>query len=84
MKKEITIYILDDNRYFGTMLKDKLSKSGRLVKYFQSEIEFISRLEEKPDIIILEKQFQKNKMLFNNRINEGLKFSFRNLLASLI
>jgi hypothetical protein len=84
MKKEITIYIIDDNRYFGTMLKDKLSKRGRLVKYFQSEIEFISRLEEKPDIIILEKQFQKNKMLFINRIIEGLKFSFRNLLASLI
>jgi hypothetical protein len=30
------------------------------------------------------KQFQKNELLFNNRIKEGLKFSFRNLLFSLI
>jgi hypothetical protein len=30
------------------------------------------------------KQFQKNKMLFDNRINVGLKFSFQNLFSSLI
>ncbi|MFT5718970.1 MAG: hypothetical protein ACI9T7_003181 [Oleiphilaceae bacterium] len=30
------------------------------------------------------KQFQEKKMLFNNRIEERLKFSFRNLLSSLI
>ncbi|MFT6443253.1 MAG: hypothetical protein ACJASQ_002307 [Crocinitomicaceae bacterium] len=30
------------------------------------------------------KQCQKNKILFNYRIKEGLRFSFRNILASLI
>jgi hypothetical protein len=30
------------------------------------------------------KKFQKNKIVFNNRIKEGLRFSFRNLLSSLI
>jgi hypothetical protein len=30
------------------------------------------------------KKFQKNKIVFNNRIKEGLRFSFRNLLSSFI
>ena len=54
MKKEMKIYILDDNEYFGTMLKESLSNKNRIVKCFQSEIEFIRRLKDMPDIIILD------------------------------
>ncbi len=58
MKNEIKIYILDDNEYFGTMLEGKLSGKNRIVKSFQSEIEFIRRLKDAPDIIILDHKLE--------------------------
>ena len=58
MKKEIKIYILDDNEYFGAMLQENLSGENRIVKSFQSEIEFIRRLKDMPDIIILDHKLE--------------------------
>jgi DNA-binding response OmpR family regulator len=54
MKDHIKVFIMDDNRYFGNMLKASLSKKNRTVKYFQSEIELIRHLNEKPEILILD------------------------------
>ena len=58
MKDHIKVFIMDDNRYFGNMLKASLSKKNRTVKYFQSEIELIRHLNEKPEILILDHKLE--------------------------
>jgi DNA-binding response OmpR family regulator len=58
MEKAIKIYILDDNRHFGSMIKDALSNESRVVMHFDSEIEFIRRLSDQPDIIILDHKLE--------------------------
>ena len=58
MKKAIKIYILDDNEYFGTMLKDKISNKNRVVEHFRLEMDFIRRLKDKPDVIILDHKLE--------------------------
>ncbi|MFT5779175.1 MAG: DNA-binding response OmpR family regulator [Crocinitomicaceae bacterium] len=58
MEKLIKIYILDDNRHFGSMIKDALSNQSRVVMHFDSEIEFIRRLSDQPDVIILDHKLE--------------------------
>ena len=54
MKKNIKIFILDDDHFYGTLLKNAIAKPNREVHYFDSEMEFIRRLSERPEIIILD------------------------------
>ena len=58
MKNQIRIFILDDNRYFGTMVKQLLSKGDREVTYFQEEMAFIRKLPLQPDVIILDHKLE--------------------------
>ena len=58
MKKTIKIFILEDNRHFGNVLKVHLSQEGREVSYFDSELTMIAQLDEKPDILILDHQLE--------------------------
>jgi len=58
MKKKIKIFILDDNRYFGNLVEDKLKDDNRDVRYFQNEIELIRQLNEKPEILILDHRLE--------------------------
>jgi len=58
MKKKIKIFILDDNRYFGKLVEDKLTDDNREVRYFQTEMELIRRLNEKPEILILDHRLE--------------------------
>ena len=58
MKTSIKIFILDDDRYFGTMVKQLLSTDDREVTHFQTEMEFIRKLSDPPDVIILDHKLE--------------------------
>ena len=58
MNTSIKIFILDDNRYFGTMVKHVLTKQNREITYFQTEMEFIRKLSDNPDVIILDHKLE--------------------------
>ena len=58
MSASIKIFILDDNRYFGTMVKEVLKNQNREITYFQSEMEFIRKLSDNPDVIILDHKLE--------------------------
>lgn len=58
MSASIKIFILDDNRYFGTMVKEVLKNQNREITYFQSEMEFIRNLSDNPEVIILDHKLE--------------------------
>lgn len=58
MNTSIKIFILDDNRHFGTLVKEVLSNQNREITYFQSEMEFIRKLSDTPEIIILDHKLE--------------------------
>ena len=58
MKKKIKVFILDDNRYFGKLVEDKVMAENRDVRYFNTEIDLIKSLNEKPEILILDHRLE--------------------------
>jgi DNA-binding NtrC family response regulator len=58
MSNKIKIFILDGNRYFGKLIEDKLIAEHREVRYFQTEMELIRRIDEKPEILILDHRLE--------------------------
>ena len=54
MKSTTTIFILDDDRYFGNFILRSLKDDFADVTYFQTEQECIDALSQKPDILILD------------------------------
>ncbi len=54
MERKTNIFILDDNRYFGMLLAHQLEQEDRNIRFFYNEMDLVSRLHEKPDILILD------------------------------
>lgn len=58
MKKDVKIFILDDDRYFGSFILHALKDDFIDVTYFQSESECIKALQQLPDILILDHKLE--------------------------
>lgn len=52
--RKTTIFILDDDRYYGQYLKNALKSNGYTIKYFSYEESCIEELLTFPDILILD------------------------------
>lgn len=58
MKNSIKIFILDDDNFFGNLVKNSLKSEHREIRYFQTEMELIRSLKEKPEIFILDHRLE--------------------------
>lgn len=58
MDNTIKIFILDDDRYFGSFIQEALREKYLDVTYFQSERECIKALIDKPDILVLDHKLE--------------------------
>ena len=58
MERNIKIFILDDDRYFGRFIQEALKEKFTDVTYFQSERDCIKALVEKPDILVLDHKLE--------------------------
>lgn len=59
MKGRIRIFILDDDRYYGTLIKNALNRNDFDVQYFQGEKECIEALSNRPHVLILDHKLEK-------------------------
>lgn len=55
---KITIFILDDDRYYGLFLKNTLRNDNYDIHYFQHEQECIQKLNTIPEILILDHKLE--------------------------
>ena len=58
MRKDVKIFILDDDRYFGSFILHALKDDFNDVTYFQTEFECVNSLKQKPDILILDHKLE--------------------------
>lgn len=58
MAKKISVYILDDDRFFGTYISRGLSQDLFDVRYFQMEEECLNALDAIPEVLILDHSLQ--------------------------
>jgi DNA-binding response OmpR family regulator len=58
MKRDVKIFILDDDRYFGRFIQEALKEKFSDVTYFQAEHACIKALIEKPDILVLDHKLE--------------------------
>ncbi len=56
--KKVSIYILDDDRYYGLYLAKALRNEKYDIEYFQHEKECIQNLDSIPDILILDHRLE--------------------------
>lgn len=54
MKKETTIFVVEDDRFFGSMVAQLFKDKYQKVFHFETGQGCISHLNEKPDIVILD------------------------------
>lgn len=62
----VSIYILDDDVYYGRCMQKRLQRAFTNVKHFKTERNFVKALDDKPEVVILdhvlEKQYGLNMM----------------------
>jgi len=53
---EASLYILDDDLYFGRCMKKQLEQTSAMIKYYKTERNFLKALSVPPDIVVLDYQ----------------------------
>lgn len=57
--KDVSIYILDDDVYYGRCMQKKLQRAFPNVKHFKTERNFVKALEDEPEVVILDHVLEK-------------------------
>lgn len=57
--QNISVFILDDDVYFGRCMEKNLQKTFSKVKHFKTERNFMKAISKKPDVIILDHHLEK-------------------------
>lgn len=61
--RNISVFILDDDVYFGRCMQKKLQKAFSEVRHFKTERNFYKALDSKPDVVILDHHLGKERGL---------------------